>query len=126
MKRPTKTVLQLLVDEKLSDVEISNALGVSSRSVQRWRSQYDLPSKWEPKRAPHGTAARYQNGRCRCEPCTKANTEQCRKYTGAKPHTEPAHGTLSRYKRRGCRCEKCRAANAAACRAYYAKKGGRR
>lgn len=121
MKRPAKAVLQVLVDDKLSDTEIGNALSVSARSVQRWRALYEIPSKWEPKRAPHGTAARYQSSRCRCEECTKANTEYCRRYTGAKPRVEPAHGTITRYKSRRCRCDECRAANAAKMRAHRSR-----
>jgi len=119
--KPTRTVLQILVDEKLSDTEIGNALGVTSQTVYRWRKAEGIASQWEPPRAQHGTAAKYQNG-CRCAPCTKANTEYCRRFTGAKPRTEPEHGTASRYVHRGCRCDLCRAAQSAAARARYARK----
>lgn len=122
-RRPTRTVLKELVDEKLSDSQIATALGVSSRTVLRWRNAEDLPSQWEPTLSPHGTPSSYLRG-CRCEPCTKANTEYCRRYTGAKPRTEPAHGTLSRYQRGVCRCDECKAAGAAHWKARRARLKG--
>lgn len=120
MTRPTKSVLQAHVDQKLSDTQIAAIFNVTPRTVLRWRDADQIASQWEPRRSPHGTYASYARG-CRCTDCTKANTEYCRRYTGAKPRVEPAHGTFARYKTRRCRCDDCRAANAARIRAYRSR-----
>lgn len=79
MTRPAKEVLEALVAKKLSDRQMGLELRVNARTIQRWRAHYEIPSQWEPVRAPHGTASRYQSG-CRCDRCTEANTAVCREY----------------------------------------------
>ena len=62
-----------LVSAGYSDAEIADAIGVSARSVRRWRRRAGLRSQWTPTPPQHGTRARYVKG-CRCAPCTDANT----------------------------------------------------
>jgi hypothetical protein len=65
-------------------------------------------SKWR-----HGTRHGYDHRGCRCEPCTKANTDHLKKYWRKRGRSEwkPAqHGTRSKYVG-GCRCAPCRTAN---------------
>lgn len=63
--------LPALVAAGLSDVEIADKLGVSSRTVLRWRQRAGLRSMWSPVLAPHGTQSRYRH--CRCPECRAAN-----------------------------------------------------
>ena len=56
----------------LSAQETAERLGVSARTVRRWRSQYVTPSAWTPTPPAHGTRSRYQAG-CSCAPCRAAN-----------------------------------------------------
>lgn len=62
----------LLVDMGMSDPEIADRVGVSSRTVLRWRRKLNLPSRWQPVRAPHGTDSAYHAG-CRCLDCRAAH-----------------------------------------------------
>ena len=60
----------------------------------------------------HGTRSAYNHDGCRCEMCTKANTEHQRKQSErmrAKPKEEIPHG-YNGYSNYACRCEVCRAA----------------
>lgn len=59
----------------------------------------------------HGLASAYRAG-CRCEPCTKANSDflrDKRAERAQRPADEVPHG-LSGYKNWLCRCEICKAA----------------
>lgn len=56
----------------LSARETADRLGVSERTVWRWRSQTRLPWSYCPPEAPHGTRTRYRHG-CDCTPCRAAN-----------------------------------------------------
>jgi len=74
-------------------------------------------------RTPHGTASRYTNHRCRCEPCAEAYRVFRKRYLVQRPavcgcgntsctrHTrrEVKHG-LSCYFRHRCRCVTCKTA----------------
>lgn len=89
----------------------------------------------------HGTRGGYSNWGCRCQPCTKANTDAVRNYfrgRGVRPIAEwraelraqalaslPPHGSEARYlhKLRPCRCARCRKASAEA-RKRRRKKSG--
>jgi hypothetical protein len=92
----TTEALADLVEAGLSDVEISELLGVSSRTVLRWRKRDRLPSRWTPTPPSHGTDARYRRG-CRCKPCKAAHATGQRTYrrslayarwrAGKGPHT---------------------------------------
>ena len=73
MMRPVRSALVELVDAKMSDAKIAAEFGVTGRTVLRWRTDLAMPSKWEPARAPHGTASAYHRG-CRCAPCRAAHT----------------------------------------------------
>lgn len=66
------STLSRLVGDGLSDPEIADRLGVSARTVLRWRQRDGLPSLYARPVAPHGTEARYR-ARCRCSPCRAAN-----------------------------------------------------
>lgn len=68
-----------LVAEGLSDPEIAAVVGVTARTVLRWRKSAGLASRWTPITPAHGTEARYRRG-CRCKPCTAANTATCARY----------------------------------------------
>jgi hypothetical protein len=85
--------------------------------------------KGRPK-SPCGTSAAYKNG-CRCEPCTRANTDQCTQWRdncrgSAALADRAGHGRLYTYKNYGCRCAACKQANTEASRRYRASKRGRR
>lgn len=56
----------------------------------------------------HGIPSTYKNYRCRCEPCTNANAEDCRRRRRMRQKLTPppdAHGKHSTYKNWMCRCE---------------------
>ena len=71
--------LPALVDEGLSDTEIADVLGVSARTVLRWRSRAGLASRWTPTPPSHGTERRYRRG-CPCAPCRAANAAAVARY----------------------------------------------
>jgi hypothetical protein len=73
--------LATLVARGLSDPAIGDALGVSSRTVLRWRRREGLASQWRPPVPPHGSIVRYRPPhRCRCVPCRHANVEAMTAY----------------------------------------------
>lgn len=73
--RSQETRLRELVAQGLSDPAIAPQLGVSARTVLRWRHALGIGSEWVPPLPPHGTATRYQRPhRCRCVACRAANT----------------------------------------------------
>ena len=60
----------------------------------------------------HGTRSGYNHDGCRCEECTRANTESQRKQSARykeKPIEEIPHG-YNGYSNYSCRCEICRKA----------------
>ena len=61
-----------LVDAGWSDRRIADRLGVSSRTVLRWRGRLGLASRWTPEIPPHGNVSRYRRD-CRCSACVAAN-----------------------------------------------------
>lgn len=61
-----------LVDAGWSDRRIADRLGVSARTVLRWRGRLGLASRWTPEVPPHGNVSRYRRG-CRCSACASAN-----------------------------------------------------
>lgn len=69
------------------------------------------------KPIPHGGSGNgYSNRGCRCELCTKANRERCKKRSIArsaevKDPNDPRHGKASFYINHGCRCQPCTTAN---------------
>lgn len=71
--------LQELVSQGLSDQEVADKVGVSSRTVLRWRTRYRIASQWTPPLSPHGTTARYKSG-CKCPDCRAANADQHRSW----------------------------------------------
>ena len=102
------------VNAGLSDPEIAALLGVSARTILRWRKQLGIASKWEPpKPTKHGTAPMYATG-CRCEDCTQANTKRGHRARKARfqrvlvdgPPEGVRHG-LSAALNWGCKCEVC-------------------
>lgn len=71
-----------LVQAGYSDAEIAEKVGVSDRTVLRWRKKYGLASQWVPATLPCGTLANYRRG-CRCEDCRAANAESISVYQAA-------------------------------------------
>ena len=83
---------------------------------------------------PHGTIGGYNNYKCRCADCRKANTARCQRYRDANRDkvneyaakvrarlrgTEPPnHGTHHAYCNYGCRCSLCKEAQ----REYHRKR----
>lgn len=60
----------------------------------------------------HGTMARYNFYRCRCERCRARNAirvdrQRQRHYPLPKDPDDPRHGTTSFYTNNGCRCGRC-------------------
>lgn len=70
---PDRSELAPLVDAGMSDQEIADRLGVSARTVLRWRKRLDLASRWTPATSPHGTLHRYRRLGCTCTACRAAN-----------------------------------------------------
>lgn len=64
--------LARLVAAGLSDPEIADAFGVSSRTILRWRKSAGLRSQWAPELQPCGTPGAYRRG-CHCTDCRAAN-----------------------------------------------------
>jgi len=61
------------------------------------------------KPIPHGTHRGYQNHKCRCEKCTKANTDYVTKRRVKLRTSEKIpHGTITGYGDYSCRCDKCK------------------
>jgi hypothetical protein len=98
------------------DKVIARRLGVSDRTVLRYRRRLGIPA-WRETRNPtwmHGASA-YAAGLCRCDECTEANRVRHelgradRKAKGL-PDDDPRHGTVNGYSNWSCRCDECRAA----------------
>ena len=76
----------------------------------------------------HGTRAKCNHDRCRCDACRRANADyqwaanRRRKRALEAGTISPPHGALSTYNNYGCRCEACTEANAAMCKAYAASR----
>jgi hypothetical protein len=79
--------------------------------------------------ADHGTAARYESGKCRCDECREALMEARRRQrekrrqrvaTGDTAHV--AHGTWAAYVTDGCRCDKCRALKSSYMKQYRSRR----
>lgn len=68
-----RSQLQQLVNAGLSDQEVADKLGVSSRTILRWRKRYRIRSQWTPPVPEHGTAGRYGRG-CSCTECLNYNS----------------------------------------------------
>lgn len=62
----------------LSTQETADRLGVSTRTVRRWRSR--LSARWTPTPPAHGTRARYRGTPtrpgCSCRACRAANAAE--------------------------------------------------
>lgn len=83
-----RTHLERDVAAGLSDPAIADKLGVSERTVLRWRGRLGLESQWSPATAPHGTTARYR--RCKCDECRAANNRAHVDYMSRKRDERPA------------------------------------
>ena len=81
--------LRRLVAEGMSDAQVADAFGVSSRTVLRWRIAFGIASEWTPELAPCGTKASYARG-CRCGDCRHANTIAHRDWARRKAYTRAA------------------------------------
>lgn len=108
-----------------TDGEIASELGVSSRTVLRWRKAAGVPAGWTPPEATHGKKATYNRG-CRCAPCTEAQRLHVRGRRagyidrlarGDVPESFE-HG-ISAYRNWGCRCDVCREAGRIDNAIYY-------
>ena len=85
----------LRVDMGQSDSEIADAVGVSSRTVLRWRRKLSLASRWTPPVPEHGTPGRYARG-CTCDVCRMSETRRKRAYVGTRTDTSRSTDTRSR------------------------------
>jgi len=76
-----------------------------------------LGDGWRRKRGPtHGLASTYRGYGCRCDECTRANTERTRLERADRFSRQPpkgSHGKATTYSNWGCRCGRCRKANTA-------------
>jgi len=79
-----------------------------------------------------GTVGGYNNHKCRCAPCTEANTIAIRKaraerfagrvlVAGVLVHPYADHGTVGGYQNWGCRCWDCTRVNSESRRWYHRK-----
>ncbi|MDE9365470.1 helix-turn-helix domain-containing protein [Luteipulveratus sp. YIM 133132] len=71
-----------LAAQGLSDREIGDALGCSSRTVLRHRVRHGIPSRWVAPLPEHGSRARYVSG-CSCAACRRANNAHTREYVAS-------------------------------------------
>lgn len=90
------------------DREIANRLGVTERTVQRYRKRI------RARRAPywrHGLVGSYVTYGCRCEECTEANRVRQKRLrknrAGTLAPDDPRHGRYTTYSNWSCRCAEC-------------------
>lgn len=74
-----RAALWRLASQGMSDPQIAARLGVSARTVLRWRIASGIPSQWTPPTPVCGTLAAYRHG-CRCDLCNRANAAHLRAY----------------------------------------------
>lgn len=120
-----------LVRAGLTNAEIAARIGVTTRTLDRWRAVRPhlnaaiIAARGEAARAallPCGTCASYRRG-CRCQACVSANSARAMAWVAAHRGQEPpsdAHGKASTYQAYGCRCRPCTTAHSAYCRPYGA------
>lgn len=119
MATPVEKVQQALrmAAAGASDGAIAAELHVSARTVIRIRQRHNMPSSWQPDRAPCGSPGRYKAG-CRCTTCRAGNIERLRAQKVDRYARRAAgiavftHGA-SAYGNWGCRCAVCTAAHGA-------------
>jgi hypothetical protein len=68
-----QTALAAMVDAGMSDAAIADSMGVSDRTILRWRQRDGLASQWG-REAAYGGLTRYRKG-CRCDRCAQANRD---------------------------------------------------
>lgn len=73
---------------------------------------------------PHGTAARYQHWKCRCESCRRAWANEyarmrVQRAARLATNTTVVHGRASTYLNHMCRCEPCTVAHSEDCKQRY-------
>lgn len=84
--------LRELVELGLSDPAIADKLGLSARTILRRRHALGLGSQWAPPLPPHGTERRYgKPHKCRCRPCTDANTRAMQEWRDAQQRVTLPH-----------------------------------
>lgn len=93
---------------------IASELGISYDFLTKLMGEYNIP---KPARIPeHGTIKEYRTHRCRCVPCTAANTAAIAAARAARKARlspdSPVHGTVSGYNNHLCRCVPCSTAGA--------------
>lgn len=77
--------LARLVAAGMSDPQIADAFGVSSRTILRWRKADGLRSQWSPELSPCGTFGAYRRG-CHCTECKAANAAAHRAWARRRAH----------------------------------------
>lgn len=84
MSALTPEALLEAVEQGLSDSQIAARLGVSDRTVLRWRQRLGIASTWTAHVPDHGTMGRYKGTAsvkpCRCTRCRRANSQEAAKY----------------------------------------------
>lgn len=81
--------LRQLVAAGYSDADVAARLGVSSRTVLRWRAAAGIASQWRPEPAKHGTRSCAANG-CQRPECLAAAARAVREYLRRKNAETPA------------------------------------
>ena len=118
-----------LVTARMTDGQLAEHYGVTTRTIQRWRKAAGIPTAWvQPSIQEHGKA-RYDRG-CRCTVCTAANTDRARRQRADRLARTIANGWIAPIDKHGyttaenwyCRCDVCRAGIAERNRAYRARK----
>lgn len=101
------------------NAEICAALGVTDRTVNRYRKALGVPGgRGKPEdELVHGTEHGHRRG-CDCEPCAVGHrefvrTHQVSRFARGLAPDDKRHGTENGYRNWGCKCAPCRAANAA-------------
>ncbi|GAA4929055.1 hypothetical protein GCM10023224_05590 [Streptomonospora halophila] len=74
-----------LATQSYSDVAIAEHLGINRDTVARYRRATQPDQEDRP--IPHGTPGGYTHHGCRCDPCTAANRENCRRTRAARKET---------------------------------------
>lgn len=82
-----------VIEDGLTDPELADRFGVSSRTVLRWRQRLGLSSPWRDSLPAHGTITRYRPPyTCRCAECRRALAAARKRYVrSAQRRTPPGH-----------------------------------
>lgn len=122
----TRTAAILLYQSGLTNDEVGKLVGVTGRTVKRWRAEAGIPANPKISKAKHGTRTKYNYG-CRCSECQAVNRREhangsaIRAARVAEGFTDFTHG-VGGYSNWSCRCDVCCTAHHEKMRAQQASR----